>query len=811
MVEKDNLLDSFISPDIREKMEKIDYVFPFEVTLNFKLLLDFIKKQKDTGNLIRRNFAQSILEEIEKFPELNGEIKDFSVLKKHEFLIENMMMFVFPDFSIDKQACAALIPFTDKIIFTSPKFRELFVSNGEIKYYNMNIDSFTYLFGKTIQGFGLILTRFYGMDFRFEFPIVHKITDSVTGLDLYYKMNMANEFVNLELKGELQELSDSDKEEIRSRIYDLEFLKEKIDINRFRFSGFLVLNMINISDTEILSSIKKDLIEKETITTYVGFLKLQHKLKSLLKCPGLLLGLVDIPGNSEELFHFGHKIGNSFLFNEQCKGKLKSLRNSIYEKSIKSRNVIIIEDLLKYENKTIIEEELIKQDVRNILIAPLIYGNQITGILEIGTAIPGRINLVNALKLYEVLPLFSMAVTRSKLEMSNKIQAVIKERCTAIHPSLEWRFRNAAINLLKKEAEGMQSEMEDIVFHNVYPLYGLSDIRNSSNHRNNSIRDDLVENLELAKNVILNAAKIKNLEAFDELIHRIEKKIISLKFSINSGDEADILKFIKTQVVTLFDHLTGFGENVKEAINLYNSSVDSNLGFVYKKRKNYEESASRINNMIASYLDEEQSLIQKVFPHYFERYKTDGVEHNIYMGSSLVRNMEFSKLYLKNIRLWQLITMCSIVVKSGQMEKELSVPLETAHLILVQSIPLSIRFRFDEKKFDVDGAYNVRYEILKKRIDKAEIKGKEERLTQPGKIAIVYNQFSEAGEYIEYIEYLQYKKFLNKEIEELEIEDLQGIKGLKALRVSVNMNLFEVTETISSESILKEFQSIKSK
>ena len=28
----------------------------------------------------------------------------------------------------------------------------------------------------------------------------------------------------------------------------------------------------------------------------------------------------------------------------------------------------------------------------------------------------------------------------------------------------------------------------------------------------------------------------------------------------------------------------------------------------------------------------------------------------------------------------------------------------------------------DEKIFDVDGAYNVRYEILKKRIDKIEIK-----------------------------------------------------------------------------------------
>ncbi|MEZ4690788.1 MAG: hypothetical protein R3A12_11640 [Ignavibacteria bacterium] len=77
---------------------------------------------------------------------------------------------------------------------------------------------------------------------------------------------------------------------------------------------------------------------------------------------------------------------------------------------------------------------------------------------------------------------------------------------------------------------------------------------------------------------------------------------------------------------------------------------------------------------------------------------------------------------------------------------------------------------------------------MKKRIDKVEIKGKEERLTQPEKIAIVYSQSSEANEYIEYIEFLQSQGYLNKDIEELELEDLQGIKGLRALRVSVDLN-----------------------
>ncbi len=153
--------------------------------------------------------------------------------------------------------------------------------------------------------------------------------------------------------------------------------------------------------------------------------------------------------------------------------------------------------------------------------------------------------------------------------------------------------------------------------------------------------------------------------------------------------------------------------------------------------------------------------------------------------------------------MWQLMMMCSTVRKLEDLKHELLLPLETAHLILVQDNPLSIRFRYDEKRFDVDGAYNIRYEIMKKRIDKAEIKGKEERLTQPEKIAIVYSRSSEAQEYIEYIEFLQSKGYLKKDIEELDLEDLQGIKGLKALRVSVDLEKEIKNSDLNSENLLK--------
>src|SRR5499433_14946 len=175
-------------------------------------------------------------------------------------------------------------------------------------------------------------------------------------------------------------------------------------------------------------------------------------------------------------------------------------------------------------------------------------------------------------------------------------------------------------------------------------------------------------------------------------------------------------------------------------------------------------------------------------PHYFEQHKSDGIEYAMYIGASLLEDGVFDMLHVHNLRLWQLLVTGGLARQAEQVKSCLKGPLEMAHLILVQHTPLAIRFRFDEKRFDIDGAYNMRYEIVKKRIDKALIKGSNERLTQPGKIAIVYSQPREALEYQDYIAYLQaVGELTDDEVETLVLEDFPGAQGLHALRVTVAM------------------------
>jgi hypothetical protein len=190
-------------------------------------------------------------------------------------------------------------------------------------------------------------------------------------------------------------------------------------------------------------------------------------------------------------------------------------------------------------------------------------------------------------------------------------------------------------------------------------------------------------------------------------------------------------------------------------------------------------------------------VAQRMFPHYFEKQKTDGVDYQMYVGAGLVENGRVDPLCLKNLRLWQLMVTCGIAVRAHQLRDRLPIPLETTHLILVQHAPLSIRFRFDEKRFDVDGAYDIRYEIVKKRIDKALVQGTAERVTQPGKVAIIYTQPGEALEYRAYIEYLQSIGYLTGSVEQLELGELQGVQGLRALRVQVALDNPRLQERIN--------------
>jgi len=720
-------------------------------------------------------------------PALLEPIADASVIARHRELVDVLMTRVFPAAFWEQDLAAALFPFQLRTFYATPSFRRLVVGEDGMLRGRISIDEHTMALGRLVRAYSLILEKHYDLELRLDYPLILTTVDPGSGLERHFSMQLDVRFLDVDTVGGAPPLADADRARLLANPGDPGILLELLPPERFVFRGFMVLKALDVTDQEVLSSLKRDLIERESIVSASRFQSLETKLCTLLRQPDLRLGLAAIQGERVFMLNYSCRMQYSCIFADSVHRRVSDFAGSIYERAIRQGEPLIIDDLAAYPDRTPIEDGVLHTGVRNVVIAPLYYDNALVGTLDLGSPTPGALNVMTALKLREVLPLFSMAVRRSLEDLNQRVQTIIKERCTAIHPAVEWRFRQAALNAMERRAASAGAEMEPIVFRDVYPLYAVSDIRGSSTQRNVAIQGDLVAHLRLAGEVVRRAHEAKPLPILDELGYRIDAHLAEIERGLGSGDELRTIAFLRRHVEPRFEHLAGFGPGVRDRIEAYRAAVDPRLGTVYRQRKDYEDAVTLINETISGYLEAEQAATQAMFPHYFEKQQTDGIDYSIYIGASLVESGVFDELYLKNLRLWQLMVTCGIARRTAALRERLPVPLETADLILVQHAPLAIRFRFDEKRFDVDGAYNVRYEVIKKRIDKAHVRGTIERVTQPGRLAIVYSQAGEAAEYREYLDYLGARGYLTGDVEELELEELQGVQGLRALRATIHL------------------------
>jgi hypothetical protein len=777
--------------DLQAVLKTTPDSFPFKSELSLVPLLTFWAKKFGDDTSAKGAFVRTVREQVEQVPELLSPITDLSVIQRHRALVDVLMGGIFPPAFFDQEFSAVFIPFMLKSFYATPPFEQLLQSEDGSLRGSVNLGPEMISAMRLFFAYALVLDRIYGVQLDVDYPLILTTTDADTGLERHFKMDFDWRFVEVETIGPVPVLTDATRRRLHGELFETDLFREVLPADRFVFRGFTIFRAIEVTDQEVLSSLERDLIDKESIVSHTRFKALQDKLRTLFRRPELRFGLAALDGDQVLVLNYGAESEHACIFADSRHHTVEEFRGSVYERAVKQGGPLIVEDLTEMPGRTPADDEIIEWGLRNIIVAPLFYQDKVIGTLELGSPRPGDLDWTHLPKLMQILPLFSMAVQRSMEELNARIQAFIKEKCTAIHPVVEWRFRKAVLKGMDNQPEDADDsvvEMEPIVFERIYPLYALSDIRGSSTQRSLAIQADLLTQLRLARDVIRWAHDARPLPGLHELLYRIDKHSTKIQVNLNSGDEVSIISFLRAHVESLFEHLQTFGPGVRERIEAYRAALDPRIGTVYDRRRLFEESVTRIADGISSYLDLEEQTAQTMFPHYFEKQKTDGVDHQIYVGASLLEDGKFDPLYLKSLRLWQLMVTCGVALKVNRLKDKLPIPLEVTHLVLVQHAPLSIRFRFDEKRFDVDGAYDIRYEIVKKRIDKAVIKGTDERITQPGKIAIIYSHSAEGNEYRAYIEYLQSLGYFTGAVEDVELDELQGVYGLRALRVTVDLS-----------------------
>ncbi len=762
--------------------------YPFRSVLSLRPLLDHLEAVRSRaggeGTCVPLDLPQNLL----AAPELREPLADPTVLDRNRGLVNQLMGTVFPAASWDTEAFGALHPFAVEPFFLSPPLRQLLAGADGADGLHALLGEEGFARAWVMRAYVSVLEKVYGIHQDLDLPLVFPVEDPETGLKRLYKLVLDFRFVDARAVHGPTPLTAAQRLTLRDHLAEPEVLRTVLEPADYELSGFVIARAVDVTASEAISSLERELIDRASLVTQAGFARIQEGLRTLFQKPDLGVGLAALRQGEVLLVNVGCDLCAVSVFADSRRLPMAEFANSVWARATASGELMRVADLREETPPDSPEAGLVAAGVRSFLVAPLVLGGECIGTLDLGSPTPGALGPMDALLLREVQPLFAVALQRTLDDMDGQVQAIIKQECTAIHPSVEWRFREAALRHLENQQDGRPSEFEPIVFRDVYPFYGLADIRGSAGARSRAIQADLSDHLRLAREVVLAAAAVKPMASLDEFVRRFDAYQAQIQQGLAMHDELAVVKFLRREVEPFFPHLRGFGAAVAEAVQGYERAVDAGEGTVYQLRKEFEESVTLLNERLTGVLDREEAAAQAVFPHYFERHRTDGVDYQIYMGSSMVEGDSFSELYLQNLRLWQLKVACALAWHTEQMKSELKVPLDTAHLIFAQHTPLSIRFRFDEKQFDVDGAYDTRHAIIKSRLDKALVKGTRERLTQPRKVAVVLATAEEHEEMGRHIAYLREEGYFRGPAEELEIEDLPGVQGLKALRVDIDLD-----------------------
>ncbi|GAB3904290.1 GAF domain-containing protein [Mucilaginibacter boryungensis] len=754
---------------------------PFQIKLSFHKLIERYEEIAVSDSGYPGKNAQAILKEIEPHPELRDGITKVEQVKDNAVVISKLLAELFPTALTKNEIKAVSIPYLSLIFNYSERFSQILKDAGDD--FDINIRDFDY-HQFYIASCCLILNRFYGTNLDFTKPLFYDIP-SADGIIRHYRILYNADFIDIIPTESAPTLSKSDIDLLVDNYDDLELWKKTFPIGAWVLKGFALMTLVDVTVENAVSNLKTNLLG------IASGPDLQHSLagifKSIFKIPDLKIGFTSFDRDEWRFSSkpFGQRVNSYLLPNGKDDDCRTLLCADPYDKLIKEHDYFAVADVDDFIAKTPGSDMGLRfkeQNIRSFILAPVVKNDALLGVLELVSPRPREFNSVNAHKLEIVMPFITDTIDRKVSELQNQIQAVIQNNYTTLHPSVDWKFKREAQNYIHHTMAGLTYSLKEIAFKDVYPLYGQVDIKDSSITRNLSVKTDLLLQLN---QLILILEQLGKYQSVETHLIEIRNFVDDLSGDIKADTEQSIQSYIEANVYPLLKADNHLNDHLKALINNYFEQVDQHGGEFYNNRRSYEKTLSLINDKLTGILDERQSEIQQYFPHYFERFKTDGVEHTMYIGASIAPTQAFSHNDLKRLRLWQLMVTAEMEIEHFHLKEALPFHLDVTSLILVFSTPIAIRFRMDEKHFDIDGAYNVRYEVIKKRIDKACILGTEERITRQGKITIVYSKVEEAAEYTHYINILQARGILADHIEHFDVEDLQGVSGLKALRIGV--------------------------
>ncbi|MEO5684631.1 MAG: GAF domain-containing protein [Chitinophagaceae bacterium] len=757
----------------------------------FKKFIDFLEEKVQTDKSIRVHFFRFVLDKIRSYPAL---IKGVPVAETAQYdeVLELVAAAVIPLIEDENEILFGLTNgILPQVFYGSNAFYNVFESQPDkIKEQSATEKENALQLHRQIQ-YDFILQKIYGYELPQKREIIRGFFNHATGLYQYYRINIDSRFVDIKAKSIPLSVSNTSIKacfECTANAFDE--IDKLVPLSNFTASGFSIMTLTDITEQQAIEQLSKAIIVIDRENASSDFIHVTRLLQTMLGNRHYQFGLMPFftINNRAALLY------ENFPYSIVVKASWDAgVPKPVFTRYINHylRNPQFISYNAAEHSTALpvpVQEALKAAGIHYYLLAPIYFNDKLVGILETGAG-ADSIPLTDWQfgKVKPAVPYIAQLLKSLIDKFNIAIDTITREKFTVIQPSVQWKFNEVAWHYFRShDIEHKNSALEKITFKNVYPLYGAVDIRNSTIERNKALREDLQLQLSLLMELLthISEAGIGDTAA---IMHTCRQWLSKMTAYVSVEEELQFNEFLFSKAHPLLTASIALQETTTQKISAYFTSIDEQTGITFNKRRQLENAIRLLNKSIGRYFDQFKDDLQHYYPCYFEKFRTDGIEYDIYIGQSIAPKIPFSLKEVERLRLWQVESMASITKLTHSLAPRLEHPLQTTQLIFINARTIDISFRNDERRFDVEGAYNIRYHIVKKRIDKVNIFNSTERLTQPGKIAIVYFNERDAAEYIGYIEQLQQQQILLDDLEYLDLEELQGVAGLRALRVGVRL------------------------
>ncbi len=605
----------------------------------------------------RVNYAESLIESTRNFKELKEGFQDISILEKNADLIRLLLADLFPTGLTHNEIKAASIPLSNITFNYTERFKNILKDAGkdfEIELRNITDNEF-YVFCCC-----LILQSYFKKDIRSTIPFYYDIPNQ-QGIMKHYKITVNSDFTEIIPTENARIPSDDILDMLLENLDDFKLWKKYFPSQSWILRGFTIISLVDCTSEVALSDLKSSMIEIDPENLNPNE-NLTEIFKSYFDVADLNFGIMTFNKKEQKLDKL--PIYESLLTNHILDFWINTFdeetRKNTFENLSNNSKPIVVSNVNKLDEnvKQLPSFSILKDNnINSFMVIPIMKDNELLAIMEFTSPLAGSFNGLKLKKMEFFTDMVLFSLSRFYFEKNYQIEAIIQREYTTIHDSVVWKFRNEAERYFTASLGKKMYTLKQISFRNLTPLFGVSDIRSSSEKRFNLMLEDLNQQIEALKDIftLTNSDSEKFILALDifesELNHEI-KADTEQRFQRLLREEIHPFLQGKLEVRT--------SKEVKLKIKDYFSQLLAQTNLFYNHRKKLDDSITLVNRKLADILDESQVKAQQVFPHYYERFKSDGVEHNLYIGSTIAPDLHYTAKVVHRLRYWQLKTICKI-------------------------------------------------------------------------------------------------------------------------------------------------------